>query len=373
MSKVQACKRVGITLKMHNDWVEKSEAMAKRNPYGCSLHIGTDSCLKPVEEQLLKYIFELRETGVAVTVSMVTIYASTLCRTLRDKKREARMQSVRRWIKAQGYTHRMGTHECQKPPSETRGDAQDYIDNIRPKILGPNRHEDYIYNMDQTPVFFAMNSKRTLELIGKRSVNIRTSNTDTKRMTCGVTITASGEILKPYLIFKGVPNARIAKTEFPYYPQGQRYACQTNAWMDEHCMLDWVEHVLKPHAERAPDGIDPILFLDSYRAHMMGSVVNAIEDIGVEVVIIPGGCTSLVQPVDIGFNRPYKKRMRELWEEWMMDEMAAKNPIGPPTRQHIAQWSHDAMQDMPRQFVINAWRHGEFAYFTPTCAPRPLV
>ena len=67
------------------------------------------------------------------------------------------------------------------------------------------------------------------------------------------------------------------------------YACQDNAWMDERVMLMWVDMVLKPYVDTAPDEVVPVLFLDSYRCHMMNSVVNAIQDLGVQVEHIPGG------------------------------------------------------------------------------------
>ena len=75
-------------------------------------------------------------------------------------------------------------------------------------------------------------------------------------------------------------------------------------------MLLWVEKVLKPYIESAPKGIVPLLLLDSYHYCVMASVVNEIQDLGVEVEHIPGGCTYLCQPVDIGINKPYKKHMR---------------------------------------------------------------
>ena len=70
------------------------------------------------------------------------------------------------------------------------------------------------------------------------------------------------------------------------------YACQDNAWMDERVMLMWVDMVLKPYFDTAPEDVVPILFLDLYCCHMMNSVVNAIQDLGVQVEHIPGGCTS---------------------------------------------------------------------------------
>ena len=56
-------------------------------------------------------------------------------------------------------------------------------------------------------------------------------------------------------------------------------------------MLLWVEKVLKPYIESAPEGIVPLLLLDSYCCHVMASVVNEIQDLGVEVEHIPSSCT----------------------------------------------------------------------------------
>ena len=51
----------------------------------------------------------------------------------------------------------------------------------------------------------------------------------------------------------------------------------------------WVDMVLKPYVDKALEDVVPILFLDSYRCHMMNSVVDAIQDLGVQVKHIPGG------------------------------------------------------------------------------------
>ena len=39
---------------------------------------------------------------------------------------------------------------------------------------------------------------------------------------------------------------------------------------------------------------------------MMALVVEAVQELGVEVEHIPGGCTGLCQPVDVGVNKPFK-------------------------------------------------------------------
>ena len=80
-----------------------------------------------------------------------------------------------------------------------------------------------------------MNAKQTFEVIGKKTVHICTSMNDTKRVTMAVTITTDGTLLPSMLIFKGKPNGRIVRTEFPSgnYPATHFYKCQDAAWMDE--------------------------------------------------------------------------------------------------------------------------------------------
>ena len=80
--------------------------------------------------------------------------------------------------------------------------------------------------------------------------------------------------------------------------------------MDETVMLDWIYLILlAPYVAEAPVGIVPVLFLDSYRAHMMKAVVACIQALGVDVFHIPAGFTGLCQPVDVGFNKPLKSLM----------------------------------------------------------------
>jgi hypothetical protein len=208
-----------------------------------------------------------------------------------------------------------------------------------------------------------------LELAGRSTINIRKSTNDTKRATFALTVTASGKQLTPLLVFKGARNGRIVQREFQTYPQGVVYACQESAWMDEKVMLMWVDTVLAPYVRDVPDGIVPLLYLDSYRCHMMKSVVDSITALGVEVDHIPGGCTSLCQPVDVGINKPFKNRIRDQWEAWMIREGLEAATTKPPSRGHIAEWVVRAMETLQPDLIQNAWRHAEFSWFPPASQP----
>eukprot|EP00474_Spongospora_subterranea_P011773 CRZ12231.1 hypothetical protein [Spongospora subterranea] len=137
-------------------------------------------------------------------------------------------------------------------PIETRELAADSVLSVKRQLAAfPN--QAMILNMDQTPVFFSMQSRTTLERVGSRTVNIRSSTNSTLPVTVGVTVTADGNMLIPMIIFKGKTSGRIART-FGAFPEGALYACQDNAWMDEEMMLRWVEEVRRGHLYRLKKG-----------------------------------------------------------------------------------------------------------------------
>ncbi len=178
---------------------------------------------------------------------------------------------------------------------------------------------------------------------------------------------ADGTLLPSTLVFKGKPDGRIAKKEFPsgVYPDGYFYKCQANAWMDEEVMIAWVNEMLAPYVATAPNHVVPILILDIYRCHMMPLVVQMIQELGVEVQHIPGGCTSLCQPVDVGFNKPFKDRMRWQWMNWMINEGVVHGTTNLPARLDMAKWVHNAMLEMKGEgkIIRNAWKRHDFECF----------
>ncbi len=133
-------------------------------------------------------------------------------------------------------------------------------------------------------------------------------------------------------------------------------------------MLAWVNEVLMPYVATALDHVVPLLILDSYRCHMMGSIVQQIQELGVEVQHIPGGCTSLCQPIDVGFNKPFKDRVRWAWHNWVMAEAIIHGPMHSPTRLNVATWVANMMEVMKREggIIRNAWKKTDYEWFADT-------
>jgi hypothetical protein len=139
--------------------------------------------------------------------------------------------------------------------------------------------------------------------------------------------------------------------------------CQPKAWFSEDIMLEWVNDVLVPHVVMVPPGIVPILFLDSFKVHMMGNIVTKIQALGVEVEFIPLGCNGLVQSVDVGYNKAFKaKKVKNQYNDWLMAQ-DPNAPIAKTTCRHIIEWVLAAKKNINTEMICNAWCKMGFSYF----------
>ncbi len=283
---------------------------------------GRPSSLQSIQDEMITWLTNMRANGVTVSVRMASIRAKKLMPSLQraKKKRYSLFAVVRRFLRSNGFTVRTITHTAQEHPDVAKEKAKAFVVGTRPFFSQQNRHQAYILNMDQTPYNVKDAPSRTLAERGSRSVDGKTPKTSVGRISCFLTVCADGSKLPPLLVYKGKPGGSVER-EFSQddFPQEGIFCCvQENAWTDERVMLLWVKKVLKPYAEKAPEGIVPYLLLDSYKCHTTQPVVRAIEDLGVEWDIIPGGCTGLAQPIDVGIGKPFKNRCRYKWEEHMM-------------------------------------------------------
>ena len=200
----EASKSINISHKQILDWKKQSEKMkGKSNQHAKSLGDGVQSFLSPYTDRLLSFIFEMRETGMGVSVNSIVLKASQLSREFREKSMIARHSAIRRFINVHGFVNRMGTHLLLRQPSEMEEIGTDFVCVTREKLQMSCRDEDYIINMDQTPVPFSYDPKKPIEVVGRRTIHIRKSTCDMKRATCALTVTASGKMITPLFVFKG--------------------------------------------------------------------------------------------------------------------------------------------------------------------------
>jgi hypothetical protein len=356
-------KYFGVQPKQLRDWRANTQRLVASSRSKRGLASGRKSSIDHLRPQLEAWINGQRSLNMAVSYTSVMARASQLDADFAEKGLSQRYQIVRRFCMSLGLSIRMATHQGQRKPEEVTEQAENWMLYARPIVSGPNVEKKFIINMDQTPVPFNLAPKRTLEKINSTTVGIRRSGNSTTRATAALAVCADGTKLKPFVIFKGTPNGRIARDELHTYPSSERIAfcCQQNAWMDDGQMLKWIEKVLKPFLEQKPPETEVVL--DMYKVHISESTTAALAAIGVTAHIIPGGCTSLVQPVDVGINKPFKDRLRFQWWTWIIGQGIAGSIIKNPSRREVADWIDRAWQSIPGDMVANSWTSSDFNYF----------
>ena len=163
--------------------------------------------------------------------------------------------------------------------------------------------------MDETAVWDDVVSNTTVDRVGASSINLKTTGHEKVMVTVRLSARADGTKLKPFIVF------RAAKRETKKLNEDFRHKCvettSSNTWMNEELTLNWVKSVLGAFSFNRR-----LLAWDSYECHMMQSVKEALHQINVDQVIVPGGCTKYVQATDVSWNRPFKALVSEQYDEW---------------------------------------------------------
>lgn len=57
---------------------------------------------------------------------------------------------------------------------------------------------------------------------------------------------------------------------------------------------------------------------DMFCGHLIDAVKRTSRELNTVMAVIPGGLMSVLQPLDVWINKPFKDRLRKLWNEWMI-------------------------------------------------------
>ncbi|KAK7471496.1 hypothetical protein BaRGS_00035835 [Batillaria attramentaria] len=172
--------------------------------------------------------------------------------------------------------------------------------------------------MDETPMNFDMVPNRTINKKGENTVSVRTRGAEKRHLTVVLTCTASGEVPPSMVIFKKIREVKVNA-------RGMVVTVQPKGWMDDTLMSRYIKEIFVRHV-----GQDSLLVMDSFRFHISAATKKVLRRNKITSVIIPGGCSGKVQPLDVAINKPYKSVLRKLWSEWM-----ASNTLGDGTRDRI--------------------------------------
>ena len=308
-----------------------------------------------LKQDLMAWITEKRNNGLAILPAMkfpkIQSTRFLLVSLSGSKPYKASNHWCQRFMKRNGLSLRQKTTLAQGLPP----DYEEKLVQFQQFIIKQRRAHNYplhlVGNMDESPIQFDMPSNRTVSKTGKKTVKIRTTGNEKNGLTVVLTCTGDGSKLKPLVIFKRKTMPKIGNKH------GIVVAMQEKGWMDENIMKIWIEKIWRSRI----GGLGrrrSLLVLDSFEAHKTEQVKGSFKSENTDFVVIPGGLTSVLQPLDVCLNKPFKDRVRQKWMEWMAEgihKLTAGGRQKKTSEELVCQWIGKGSRDIPREMVAKSF------------------
>jgi hypothetical protein len=143
----------------------------------------------------------------------------------------------------------------------------------------------------------------TLEKKGVKEVLLKTTGCEKLGLIVMLAATTDGRKLPPLLILK---RKTLPKSEA--FLKDIVIRSQEKGWMMEVLMLEWLEVIWS----RRPGAFlnqPSMCALYAFKGHVTDSVKDQLQKKKTKLVVIPGGMRSVMQPLDISINKPFKDRL----------------------------------------------------------------
>jgi hypothetical protein len=286
-------------------WRKKEEQLKKSNMRNRRVGSGNKPAYPLAENALKEWIVSLRNRGLGVTPSivkskMIELLSYDFSEQYPNAAQEFKASD--KWFGGLLRRHKFSLRRRTKIGQKLPLDIQQKVTDFHKFIRAENNFDpSCIINLDETPVLF---DTMTVDYKGAKTVHIRTTGNDKNRFTCVLAVLGDGTKLPPMVIFKG---KRLQKGD---YPPDLIVRMNKDGWMTENLITDWLDTVWGQRVKR--HGKKRSLFVvDSFRGHLTQSVKSKCQEQNLVLAVIPGGLTSVVQPLDVSINKPFKYRMRE--------------------------------------------------------------
>ncbi|KAG1677113.1 Pogo transposable element with KRAB domain [Nymphon striatum] len=343
---IKAGQHFDVNEKQVRDWRNKKTELMAMPKTKRANRTGTAQ-FPDMEVALTKWIMEQRQQAVRVSRLAIRVNALRMAKTGPASKFTASHGWCTRFMKRNNLSLlRQKTKICQQLPAELDNKLlvfQKFIIQKRKEYSFPLA---MIGNMDETPMCFDMSPNTTVNAEGAKTVLVKTTGHEKTNFTVVLACFADGTKLDPMVIFK---RETMPKEKFP---SGVVVHVHPKGCMDEQGVELWLNRLWC----RRNGGLlkkPALLVWDQFRAHLTNKVKEVLRrDHNTIQAVIPGGLSSLLQPLAVSLNKPFKTKVRQLWQERMAGDKAkltAKGNLCPlPT---VVSWVKEAWASIPPAMI----------------------
>nr|XP_015913217.2 tigger transposable element-derived protein 4-like [Parasteatoda tepidariorum] len=202
-----------------------------------------------------------------------------------------------------------------------------------------------VFNLDETGLFYRLLPDKTLSFKGEKCTTGKASK---QRLTLLLGANMNGnEKLKPLVIGKSKrPRCFKNVKSLPV-----EYEANSNAWMTT---MIWERHIRKLDSQFSRQKRKVALIVDNCTAHSQPESLKAIE-----IVFLPPNVTALLQPLDQGIIRDFKRKYKKMLVKDLIKALD-KNEKFEVSVLDAINYVHRSWSSVSTQTVFNCFRHAGF-------------
>lgn len=281
-------------------WLRRFQAFQEENL--ASLSEGKYLSLE-AEEKLAEWVLTQREQQLPVNEETLFQKATKIGRSLEGGFKISYEWAVRFMLRhnLSMHTRRAVAHPLPKDVDEN---ASCFIEFVQRQIHTQDLPLSMIAAIDEISLFLDM---EVLSSDDRKENALQTVGTGEPWCDVVLTILADGSILPTLVFYRG-------HVEQPAnVPESIILEAKENGYSDDEIMELWSSRVWQKHTEC--QNSKGMLVLDCHRTHLSEEVLSLLNVSSTLPAVVPSGCSSKIQPLDVCIKRTVKNFLHKKWKE----------------------------------------------------------
>lgn len=249
---------------------------------------------------------------------------------------------VRRWLhRTLNWSERKATRAAHKLPRDWEDQCEKSFLRLAHDIKEHDIPVELHVNTDQSQGAFAQGSSFTWAKTGSKQVSIIGAE-EKRAHTIVVSVSNSGVLLPFQAIYEGKSHLSLPRKSAPNYAlateAGIRFEYSGNStyWSTQKTMRSLVDDIIAPYFSEQkqklglPEEQKSIWQIDVWSVHRSREFRNWMKTNHPNIILhfIPGGCTGVFQPCDVGIQRIMKHSLKRSCHHDLVEEILGQVDTG---------------------------------------------
>ncbi|NXG61253.1 POGZ protein, partial [Hemiprocne comata] len=281
-------------------WLRRFQAFQEENLE--SLSEGKYLSLE-AEEKLAEWVLTQREQQLPVNEETLFQKATKIGRSLEGGFKISYEWAVRFMLR-----HHLSTHTrravAHPLPKDVEDNASCFIEFVQRQIHTQDLPLSMIAAIDEISLFLDV---EVLSSDDRKENALQTVGNGEPWCDVVLTILADGSVLPTLVFYRG-------HVQQPAnVPESIMLEAKENGYSDDEVMELWASRVWQKHTEC--QNSKGMLVLDCHRTHLSEEVLSLLSASSTLPAVVPAGCSSKIQPLDVCIKRTVKNFLHKKWKE----------------------------------------------------------